>query len=441
MSGGDPVERLLASAGALRREIAEARAQVSRLGESLDAARAANRQQVKTWRRDTTRRVRELAGTTPTIAAGVVEITGSPPRRAAVRTLTAGTPVAIPLAQWTGITRVADAALDVRADWNQLLASEAAASQGLLHSAPARVLDLGPAALWRDGTGMRAALLESTPAAPDIAVLAVPRFTCNVFPRKLRNFGHWLLDYLPQVVALRHLAPGAIVLLPPGLGGFHAATLALTGVGDGEGRPWEGERLTAGRLLLLDHDGRLGGGRPLSLLREMQTALGAPPQPPAPGERLYVSRRDARKSRRWITNEKAVEGVFARHGFRILRLSLCPLPEQVRLFRDARVVAGVSGAGLSDMVFAPAGAHLIVLHSDGLMRWYTEADRSRSHWTDAAAARDGELATLGDSPRFYAHMAAALSQSCHSFLGADEVPLHELEAFLTEVLPATAARP
>ena len=51
-----------------------------------------------------------------------------------------------------------------------------------------------------------------------------------------------------------------------------------------------------------------------------------------------------------------------------------------------------------------------------------------------SAADGGELAQLGDSPRFYGHVAAAFGQTSHYFVGPDQVPLEQLAAFLDDVL-------
>jgi capsular polysaccharide biosynthesis protein len=210
--------------------------------------------------------------------------------------------------------------------------------------------------------------------------------------------------------------------------------LELVGVRDDQMLPWAGTPVTGTRVLILQHDGRRGGGRPLSLLRQMQRRLhdANPPRPPS--GRLFISRRDAKASRQWVANQEAVEAVFASRGFDVVSMKGCPLVEQVRHFRGARIVAGISGAGLSDLVFSAPGTHVIVLHSESHMQWYAAESRARSHWKHREQVRAGELAMLGDSPRFYAHLAAALSQYCHAFLSGDEMPISELTAFLDAVL-------
>ena len=161
---------------------------------------------------------------------------------------------------------------------------------------------------------------QSRSQAQTRSVVAIPKFTYHFSQRKLRNFGHWLLDCLPQVVAILAVAPDAAFLLPYPLRGFHRSTLAMLGLAERQMIPWEGEPVTRDRLLVLESDGRTGGGRPLSSLAEMgrlfAPAGGWPPERPT--RRIYVSRRDAKPNRRWTSNEPDVEEVFRRHGFDIL---------------------------------------------------------------------------------------------------------------------------
>lgn len=76
---------------------------------------------------------------------------------------------------------------------------------------------------------------------------------------------------------------------------------------------------------------------------------------------VYVSRRDS--SRRPVANEDEVERAFADRGFDVVSLSGRPFEDQVRLFRDASIIAGPHGAGLSNIVFAAPGARVIELQA------------------------------------------------------------------------------
>lgn len=364
---------------------------------------------------------------------------GTAADRSQVRRIVTSDPVERPFAPRVGITRCGSAAPDVRELWERLLEWERSCGDGMLRGGPSTVLEARDATIWRASTPTLQVALhqaEETAVTRQYASAAVPRFTYALSPRKLRNISHWLLDCLPQVVALAKVASDATFLLPDAMSEIQRSSLALVGLSPRQIVPWHGEPTKCDRLLMFESDGRIGGGRPLSPLLELRRLLAdtAAAGNGRSGRRIYVSRRDARKKRRWVADERGIEAVFQSRGFEILYMSDHRLPELAQAFRDAGVVAGINGAGLAHVLFSPPGTHLIVLFSDALIRWHADDRGARSLWASGQEADAGQLAALGDSPRFYAHVAAAFEQTCHSFVGGDEMPIAELSAFLDDVL-------
>ena len=352
---------------------------------------------------------------------------GKPTQRAGVTRLFAGDAVEQPFRRWMGINRVATEAADVRELWTRLLTLETECEDAL-RGAPSTVLDVPHASVALSGGRVRIAM---EPAGEGARVVAVPKFTFDGTTRKLNNFGHWLIDCLPQVAALSTVAPDASFLVPAGMRGFQYSTLALLGIERQQVIEWDGVPLAASRVLALESVGREGGGRPLSALMELRRRL----MSSAPGtRRLYFSRRDAKATRQWVVNEPAVEQLFKARGFEIVTVAEFPLHDMVRLFSEARVVAGINGAGLAHILFSPRGTHVIPLFSDSLIRWHADEEGTRSLWATDRKVDVRRLSALGDSPRVYAHVAAAFEQHCHSFVGGDELPLDELAAFLDDVV-------
>lgn len=95
----------------------------------------------------------------------------------------------------------------------------------------------------------------------------------------------------------------------------------------------------------------------INLLREFRDAcLRADPLQPSP-ERLYVSRsRSSRSSREEVILERLLE---SRLGFAVIHAEDLSLSHQQSVFRNARVVAGFHGAGLSNMVWCEQKALII----------------------------------------------------------------------------------
>jgi hypothetical protein len=380
-----------------------------------------------------------------------IVINGHPGQRLRIRRRRVGAPVERRLGQWVGVTRCETPAADVREMWARLMEAETNRPDDRLRGQASTILEIPDAVAALDQGGTLRVTMEEGPRSDVADAIAIPRCTYALPPRKRRNFGHWLVDCVPQVDVLTSVDPAAMILVAPFERPFQSWALTLARAA-GRFVEWDGRPVAARRVVLFESDGRTGGGRPLSALTALrQRLLGqydaggsaavAPepwqrrpsPQAAARGDRrFYVTRRDARNRRKWVSNEEAIEQIFARRGFEIVSMADVPFDDQARLFRQARVVAGVSGAGLTDLLFSPPGTHAIVLISDSLMRWYADDRGARSFWADGR--RGGDLAELGDSPRFYTHLAAAFEQYCHTFVGADDMPLDPLAAFVDETL-------
>jgi capsular polysaccharide biosynthesis protein len=374
-----------------------------------------------------------------TLLCDAIQLEGAAADRLArVQRLTVGREVALPFARWMGVTRCVSVASDVRDAWERLLAAEET-TDGLLRCGPSTVLRVAGATIDRPPSGaLHASVTWPAAIVADEFATAVPRFTYATPPRKLRNFSHWLLDCMPQVVTLSMVDPRAKLLVPPSLTAHHRSTLGILDISAEQMVPWNGAALRLSEGLLFESDGRRGGGRPLSALLEMRRRL--VPRATPGRRRIYVSRRDAKAKRRWIANEAAVAAAFERRGFEIVCPTDHSLADLVGLFGEAQVIAGVNGAGLAHMLFSPSHAHVIVLFTESLMRWHADATGARSLWTGHEHRHHRQLATLGDSPRFYAHLAAAFEQYCHCFVAADQIPMDDLSLFVDEALARVERR-
>ncbi|MBA3023298.1 MAG: glycosyltransferase family 61 protein [Gammaproteobacteria bacterium] len=75
--------------------------------------------------------------------------------------------------------------------------------------------------------------------------------------------------------------------------------------------------------------------------------------------KLFVARDGAKY--RLLRNELQLQSEMAAQGFEIVHPERLDFVQQVELFSAASVIAGPTGAGLSNMVFAPEGCKVIVL--------------------------------------------------------------------------------
>ncbi|MBV8913737.1 MAG: glycosyltransferase family 61 protein [Acetobacteraceae bacterium] len=171
--------------------------------------------------------------------------------------------------------------------------------------------------------------------------------------RGAANYGHWLVEMLPMAhMGLRWQLPEETKLLVP------AEPLAAV-IRDSLG----GLGVSAARLVpccapvhvqeLFLVTGLSAHGTALSpFVLEALDAVVADIRP-GPFDTVWVSR-EAEPRR--IADETALCRALYDKGWTIAAPALFPFAQQVALFKGARRIAGVCGAGLANLVFAPRGA-------------------------------------------------------------------------------------
>jgi hypothetical protein len=94
-----------------------------------------------------------------------------------------------------------------------------------------------------------------------------------------------------------------------------------------------------------------------------QISLSVLPSPKEKKSRLYISRR--KPSARVVVNEMDLISPLSQLGFQICWLEEMPFEEQVRLFRNAEIVVGPHGAGLTNLIFCPARTQVVEILPEG----------------------------------------------------------------------------
>lgn len=79
-----------------------------------------------------------------------------------------------------------------------------------------------------------------------------------------------------------------------------------------------------------------------------------------PLKKLYISRKNCFGTRILI-NQNNVEQIFKEHGYEIVYPELIPFQEQLKLFSEAEYIAGPSGAGFTNILFANKKAKIICI--------------------------------------------------------------------------------
>lgn len=186
-------------------------------------------------------------------------------------------------------------------------------------------------------------------------------------------YGHWLIDILPKIdifrrfygdlpfkLAIPDTAPDfCFDLLSVYLGGTKRII-----------------KLTADKVYL----GTIFLASPTRVhdeLSEFSVALrGISDYMSNKGNKIYVSRGN-KTDYRDLLNRDAVERLFERSGFEIVKPEKLRFLDQVKLFGGASIIAGEAGSGLHNTIFAPQGATVINIQSSrqnhfiqaGLCHW------------------------------------------------------------------------
>ena len=81
------------------------------------------------------------------------------------------------------------------------------------------------------------------------------------------------------------------------------------------------------------------------------------------GERIYISR--AKAKRRRVINEQELIPVLKKHQFSIIHFEDYSWAEQIAICANAKIMLGLHGAGLTNMLFMPKDSKVIELRREG----------------------------------------------------------------------------
>jgi capsular polysaccharide biosynthesis protein len=188
----------------------------------------------------------------------------------------------------------------------------------------------------------------------DTAVVVIDSFPAP-------NICHFLLDQMSRLELYGRVgatAAASTVIGPPATAFYQQAILKQLGVTDYISAKGpcivRAKRLLVSRTCWKTHMHPAHGGAPWAL-NFIRKAFGV-----EDGERrnrIYISRADAMG--RNIANEAELAARLRQAGFEEVVASELSVADQVELFRNASHVVGMHGAGFTNIVFCPPGAHIL----------------------------------------------------------------------------------
>lgn len=176
------------------------------------------------------------------------------------------------------------------------------------------------------------------------------------------NFWHWIMEFLPKLIAAEQRGFNGTCVLPPAPPRFITESLDLMGIPEERRavlspglhqaeRLWTCESVQGHYLFPYP---RVVGSLRDALMRSV---------PPAdtPRPRIYLAREADRQ--RHVVNEAALLAELKKFGFETIYPCQHTLAEQIGLFRTAQCVLGPHGAGFTNCLFMPPGGLAIELFS------------------------------------------------------------------------------
>lgn len=189
-------------------------------------------------------------------------------------------------------------------------------------------------------------------------------------------YGHWLLDLLPKVNFFRTLHPDLKHKLLIHENTPKWAISIIEAFGSGEMVTIKSDSWVKGNFFLMSpvrhHD----------YISEICYLDKLSPRPSTVGQRkLYLSREKVGVAYRNFHNSKEVEQLFTEYGFEVLYPEQHSIEEQVKIFANARVLAGEGGSALHNNILCAPGTRIINLQSGrqnhliqaSLCKWYDQA--------------------------------------------------------------------
>lgn len=99
-------------------------------------------------------------------------------------------------------------------------------------------------------------------------------------------------------------------------------------------------------------------------------------------KRIYISRQGVKHRR--VVNEESLMASLEREGFQVVDANPLTIAQKITLFRDAAVIVGAHGAGLTHSLFAPRGATIIEaidpLHLVGGLYYQMASALGQNYW-------------------------------------------------------------
>lgn len=165
-----------------------------------------------------------------------------------------------------------------------------------------------------------------------------------------QNYYHWITQALPRLILAQEAGLPFILLLPEDhQSEFHVGTLKLFGITSWYTLERKEQFYHVNNLLFPTHDIQVGDYND-DLICILKDKLRLKPDSKKL-KKIFIRRVSQEKRR--VINEGEVLQIFSSFGFDIIEFERLTFLEQLALLKQTKVLAGVHGAGLTNMIFIP----------------------------------------------------------------------------------------
>lgn len=193
-----------------------------------------------------------------------------------------------------------------------------------------------------------APLIRRREAAPriDSAWWILEQWNCN--------YSHWVQWHLPKIAWIHERGGSERILMPKPnrISGVVQASVRMLGLPPETGPVFQYDIVRVGELHVLDMDDYCP-----SALQRVRDRVKERMRPCRSGRRIFISRRKALW--RHIANEEDCWRILEHRGFERVCLEDLSFEEQTAMMAETGVLISVHGSGLVNMLFAPAGCHVV----------------------------------------------------------------------------------
>lgn len=206
----------------------------------------------------------------------------------------------------------------------------------------------------------------------DIPSIAFPVLAIEsaIYPSSTFGIGyfHWISDYLPIIQAASdNVHSCQTLILPERAKLFEFVDASLRGFDFNLHFTGRSKPLKVNNLHVIGPVAQSGNYRSDLFRRALTTVKKSLKPPPitrfGQGEVLFISRRDA--PRRFLLNEDEITKVINVFGGRVVMTDGMSLQEQYLLFANCKLLIGLHGAGLTNMIWMHAGSSVLEIRNHG----------------------------------------------------------------------------